>query len=54
MAEEKLPEGTRVMHSVFGEGSILRYIEERNAYEIKFDAHETSRLISARVKLTCI
>ena len=54
MAEEKLPEGTRIMHSVFGEGSILRYIEERNAYEIKFDAHETSRLISARVKLTCI
>ncbi len=54
MAEEKLPEGTRIIHGVFGEGSILRYIEERNAYEIKFDAHETSRLISARVKLTCI
>lgn len=54
MAEEKLPAGTRISHGVFGEGTILRYVEERNAYEIQFDSHETSRMISARVKLTCV
>jgi DNA helicase-2/ATP-dependent DNA helicase PcrA len=45
------PAGTRVRHAVFGEGEIMSYDPDRNAYEIQFDAIETTRTVAARVKM---
>lgn len=48
------PSGTRVRHGVFGEGTIASYDPDRKAYEINFDAMETSRTVSARVKMEAL
>ena len=46
-----LAPGTRVRHSVFGEGEVLEADTDAFAYKILFDGMETPRKISARVKL---
>ncbi len=48
---ETLPEGTRVRHSVFGEGTVLGADTDRQAHIIKFDGIDTSRSIAFRAKL---
>ena len=48
------PSGTRVRHAVFGEGEIMSYDPDRKAYEIQFDAMDTVRTVSARVKMEAL
>lgn len=44
--------GQRVVHSVFGPGTVLASDEEAQAWLIRFDRMETPRQISFRVRLT--
>ena len=46
-----LPNGTRVRHSVFGEGTVIGADEDRQAHVIKFDGIDTPRSIAFRAKL---
>lgn len=48
------PAGTRVRHAVFGDGAIVSYDPDRKAYEIQFDTLETTRIVSARVKMEAL
>ena len=48
------PAGTRVRHAVFGDGAIVSYDPDRKAYEIQFDILETTRIVSARVKMEAL
>ena len=49
--EFMLEPGTRVRHSIFGEGEILDYEETENSYLIRFDELPTPRRLNARAKL---
>ena len=49
--KDLLPEGSRIMHIVLGEGTIISIDNEMQAYVIKFDASETERMIAFKVKL---
>ena len=49
-----LPEGSRVKHRVFGEGTILTVDQEKEAYSIKFDQIKTPRTITCRVPMETI
>ena len=46
-----LAEGTRIRHEYLGTGTILKADPDKAAYEIRFDAVETPRTISFRVRL---
>ena len=46
-----LPEGQRVRHFLFGEGTVLETDRDKGAYVIQFDGMATPRKISFRVKL---
>ena len=46
-----LPEGQRVRHLLFGEGTVLETDRDKGAYVIQFDGMATPRKISFRVKL---
>lgn len=46
-----LPEGQRVRHFLFGEGTVLKTDRDKGAYVIQFDGMATPRKISFRVKL---
>ena len=50
-ASLSLPVGQRVRHFLFGEGTILGEDRDKGAQIIQFDAMETPRMISFRVKL---
>lgn len=50
-ASLSLPVGQRVRHFLFGEGMILGEDRDKGAHIIQFDAMETPRMISFRVKL---
>ena len=50
-ASFSLPVGQRVRHFLFGEGTILGEDRDKGAHVIQFDAMETPRRISFRVKL---
>ena len=50
-ASLSLPVGQRVRHFLFGEGTILSEDRDKGAHIIQFDAMETPRMISFRVKL---
>ncbi len=49
-----LAEGSRVRHSVFGEGVILSVNLDKGAYRVRFDGMDTERNISFRVRLETI
>lgn len=54
LAAEKspiFPAGTRVRHSVFGEGQVEEINAEKKAYVIRFDRFETPRSITFRANL---
>ncbi|MBR3400888.1 MAG: UvrD-helicase domain-containing protein [Parasporobacterium sp.] len=46
-----LAEGTRIRHEYLGPGTILKADPDKAAYEIRFDAVETPRTISFRIRL---
>lgn len=46
-----LPEGQRIRHFLFGEGTVLETDRDKGAYVILFDGMATPRKISFRVKL---
>lgn len=48
------PAGTRIRHSVFGTGLIVALNEEDSCYLIQFDAMETTRSISFKIRLEAI
>jgi len=50
-AEFVFTPGTRIKHSIFGQGEILEYEETDNTYLIQFDGLSTPRRLNARVKL---
>ena len=52
--EDRLAPGTRVRHSILGEGEILECDADKAAYLIKFDGVDTPRRISFKVKLTIL
>ena len=52
--EDRLAPGTRVRHSILGDGEILEYDADKAAYLIKFDGVDTPRRISYKVKLTIL
>ena len=49
--DASLPEGTRVSHPVFGEGTVIGVDREKRAHIIKFDRLATERTISFSGKL---
>ena len=49
--EASLPVGQRVRHFLFGDGTIVGENRDKGAHIIQFDAMETPRMISFRVKL---
>lgn len=49
--QERLSEGTRVRHMVFGEGEIVEIDLDSSAYVVKFDEIKTTRRISFRTKM---
>lgn len=49
--QARFPAGTRVRHSILGEGEILENDTEKGAYLIRFDGVSTPRVISYKVKL---
>ncbi|MBR5641105.1 MAG: UvrD-helicase domain-containing protein [Firmicutes bacterium] len=51
LAKTALPEGTRVRHEVFGEGTILEFDAGAGVYVIQFDMLDTTRRLNARLKL---
>ena len=46
-----LPAGQRVRHAVFGEGTVMDVDNNKSAHIIKFDAIDTPRTISFKVKI---
>ncbi len=52
--EDRLAPGTRVRHSILGDGEILERDADKAAYLIKFDGVDTPRRISYKVKLTIL
>ena len=46
-----LPAGQRVRHAVFGEGTVIDVDNNKGAHIIKFDAMDTPRTISFKVKI---
>ncbi len=50
-ADFLLPPGTRVRHSVFGDGTVLEADMERGAHRIRFDGISTPRFVSFKAKL---
>ena len=52
--EDRLSPGTRVRHSILGDGEILECDADRAAYLIRFDGVDTPRRISYKVKLTVL
>lgn len=46
--------GQKVVHKIFGTGTIVDVDMDKSAYTILFDGMETPRTISFRVKLECI
>ncbi len=48
---DHFPEGTRIIHKVFGGGVITGIDDDRNAYIIRFDSLPTERTLSFRVPL---
>ena len=44
--------GDRIVHSVFGAGTVIELNREQNTYLIQFDALETVRRIGTNAKLT--
>ena len=51
LAEQSLPEGTRVRHAVFGTGTVTAVNSEKGAHLILFDGMATPRAISFKAKL---
>ncbi|MBR5981623.1 MAG: ATP-binding domain-containing protein, partial [Firmicutes bacterium] len=51
LARTALPEGTRVRHEIFGEGTILDFDAGAGVYVIQFDMLDTPRRLNARLKL---
>ncbi|MBO4880357.1 MAG: UvrD-helicase domain-containing protein [Firmicutes bacterium] len=51
LAKTALPEGTRVRHEVFGEGTVLDFDAGAGVYVIQFDMLDTPRRLNARLKL---
>ena len=49
--ESELQAGDRVLHKVFGEGTIVAVKQEINSYAIKFDSMETLRNIQMKTPL---
>ncbi len=49
--EMYFPVGTRVRHSMFGEGTVLELDTDRSAHVVKFDSMPTPRTISFRARL---
>ena len=52
--ERTFASGQRVRHAVFGEGTVIDADMDRQAYVVQFDAMDTVRMISFRVKLEAI
>ncbi len=50
-ADDVFPNGTRVRHAVFGEGTVVDSDTDRRAHLVLFDGMETPRSISFRAKL---
>lgn len=46
--------GQRIRHAVFGEGTVIDADMDRQAYVVQFDAMDTARMISFRVKLEAL
>ena len=46
-----LPEGTRVRHDIFGDGTVLGFDEGALVHIVQFDRLETPRRLNARIKL---
>ncbi len=46
-----LPEGTRVRHDVFGEGTVLEFDAAAGVHVIRFDGLDTPRRLNMRLKL---
>lgn len=51
IAEQTFQVGDKIIHNVFGQGRIKSILSDRNAYMIKFEQIETSRIISFRVPI---
>lgn len=49
-----LPEGTRINHSFFGQGTIVGIDLDKRAYIIRFDGTSTPRMISTKIALALI
>lgn len=49
--ESELQAGDRVLHKVFGEGTVVAVKQEINSYAIKFDSMETLRNIQMKTPL---
>lgn len=49
--DASLPEGTRVRHAVFGDGTVMGVDRDKRAHVIKFDRLATERTISFSGKL---
>ncbi|MDD5805127.1 MAG: 3'-5' exonuclease [Clostridia bacterium] len=57
MADEQpthYPVGQKILHKIFGIGTIAEVDVEKNAYAILFEGMETPRTISFKVKLECV
>ena len=52
--EKPFVSGRRVRHAVFGEGTVIDADMDRQAYVVQFDAMDTARMISFRVKLEAL
>ena len=50
-APSHYPIGQKILHKIFGPGTIVDVDTEKSAYAILFDGMETPRTISFRVKL---
>ncbi len=51
LQKNMLPEGTRVRHSVFGEGTVIGFESSNNTHIIQFDMLDTPRKLNIRTKL---
>ena len=63
LSSEEIPEGFRgfkiahvsdLHNAVFGEGTVIDADMDRQAYVVQFDAMDTARMISFRVKLEAL
>lgn len=52
--KQGLPAGTRIRHSIFGEGTVLELIDANETHVIQFDGMSTPRIISFKAKLEVI